>query len=76
MNKKKIKKYALIVAFLSIPFLCVWGYWEYLGYKFEQNPQYFYRPDPYIEFLQEWNKMLEEEDSINQDSLLSPPKLS
>lgn len=68
MNKKRVKKCALIIAIFSISLLCGWGYWEYLGYKFEQDPLYYYEPSPYIKFLWEWDEEFPE-DSLDKDSL-------
>lgn len=70
-RKRILKWWILMVIIFSLPFICAWGYWEYLNYKFEHNPQYFYKPSPYIKFLQEWNEVLQE-DSLEQDSVYSP----
>lgn len=41
-----MKKKCLLIAAAVILglLLCAWGYWEYLGYKFDKDPQYYYKP--------------------------------
>jgi hypothetical protein len=39
---KKFIKYAGIIILGLIALS--WGYWEYLGYKFEQDPLFYYKP--------------------------------
>ena len=39
---KKVVKYTSIII-LGL-FASSWGYWEYLGYRFEQDPLFYYKP--------------------------------
>ena len=39
---KKVVKYTSIII-LGL-FALSWGYWEYLGYRFEQDPLFYYKP--------------------------------
>lgn len=40
--KKKIF-WSIVIVLLGL-LLCAWGYWEYVGYKFDKDPQYDYKP--------------------------------
>lgn len=42
MSKKCILK--IIILIIVVLLLFMWGYWEYLGYKFDKNPLYYYKP--------------------------------
>lgn len=40
----KKKFFLTVIATLIGLLLCAWGYWVYLGYKFDKDPQYYYKP--------------------------------
>ena len=46
MRKNRLLKRAYIgsIATICVLTLCFVAYWEYLGYKFEQDPLFYYRP--------------------------------
>lgn len=40
-----MKNYLIgIIITFCIAAACFYGYWIYLDYKFEKNPQYYYKP--------------------------------
>lgn len=44
-NTNALKKGCLIViAIILLIAVAGWGYWEYLGYKLDKDPQYYYKP--------------------------------
>lgn len=70
MNIDKWLKRAIVAALTTvcIALLCLWGYWEYLGYKMEKNPLFYYKECEFCKGIREMH--LSEKDSIVNDSII------